>query len=154
MATTELDAEFGKMFPGKEDLFLWKWEGHIVTKLLKVAALKNYPDVLPAGEESDESLCFRALQMLTHYLPPTVSGRAKGWTKCSVKSALSYIVDIKPTGTSIPSLLEGSPEGAVGVPQPKLVCLGHPRTTAQYIIIAKNDKVAIPLQDEDPVIHT
>ncbi|KAK9521356.1 hypothetical protein VZT92_021172 [Zoarces viviparus] len=55
---------------------------------------------------------------------------------------------LRPTGTSIPSLLEGSPEGAVGVHQPKLVCLGHPSTTAQYIIIAKNDKVAIPLQDE------
>ncbi|KAK9517652.1 hypothetical protein VZT92_023001 [Zoarces viviparus] len=55
---------------------------------------------------------------------------------------------MKPTGTSIPGLLEGSPEGAVGVHQPKFVCLGHPSTTAQYIIIAKNDKVAIPLQDE------
>nr|XP_040035180.1 uncharacterized protein LOC120820964 isoform X2 [Gasterosteus aculeatus aculeatus]XP_040045388.1 uncharacterized protein LOC120826870 isoform X2 [Gasterosteus aculeatus aculeatus] len=52
------------------------------------------------------------------------------------------------TGTSIPSLLEGSPEEAVGVHQPKLVCLGHPRTVAQYVIIAKNDNVAIPLQDE------
>nr|XP_040024990.1 uncharacterized protein LOC120812847 [Gasterosteus aculeatus aculeatus] len=121
-----LDAEFGKMFPGKEDLFLRKWEGHIVPKLLKVATLENDPHVLPAGEESDEFLCFRALQMLTHYLPPTASGRAKGWAKCSVKSALSYILDIKPTGTSIPSLLEGSPEEAVGVHQPKLVCLGHP----------------------------
>nr|XP_040035181.1 uncharacterized protein LOC120820964 isoform X3 [Gasterosteus aculeatus aculeatus]XP_040035182.1 uncharacterized protein LOC120820964 isoform X3 [Gasterosteus aculeatus aculeatus]XP_040035183.1 uncharacterized protein LOC120820964 isoform X3 [Gasterosteus aculeatus aculeatus]XP_040045389.1 uncharacterized protein LOC120826870 isoform X3 [Gasterosteus aculeatus aculeatus]XP_040045390.1 uncharacterized protein LOC120826870 isoform X3 [Gasterosteus aculeatus aculeatus]XP_040045391.1 uncharacte len=143
-----LDAEFGKMFPGKEDLFLRKWEGHIVPKLLKVATLENDPHVLPAGEESDEFLCFRALQMLTHYLPPTASGRAKGWAKCSVKSALSYILDIKPTGTSIPSLLEGSPEEAVGVHQPKLVCLGHPRTVAQYVIIAKNDNVAIPLQDE------
>lgn len=36
----------------------------------------------------------------------------------------------------------------MGVHQPKLVCLGHPRTVAQYVIIAKNDNVAIPLQDE------
>lgn len=57
------------------------------------------------------------------------------------------------TGTSIPSLLQGSSEAAAGAVeagahQPKLVCLGHPTSTAQYIIVAKNDKVAIPLQDE------
>lgn len=45
------------MFPGKEDLFLRKWEGHIVPKLLKVATLENDPHVLPAGEESDGKLC-------------------------------------------------------------------------------------------------
>ncbi len=43
-------------------------------------------------------------------------------------------------GTSNLSLLEGPLETAVGVHQPKLVCLGHPS--------AKNEKVAIPLQDE------
>ncbi len=32
--------------------------------------------------------------------------------------------------------------------QPKLVCLGDPCSAAQYIIVAKHDKVAIPLQDE------
>ncbi|XP_029908663.1 uncharacterized protein LOC115360137 isoform X2 [Myripristis murdjan] len=136
------DVEFGRMFPGKEDLFLRKWEGHFVPKLLKVATLENDPNLLSAGEESD------ALQLLTHYLPPTASGRAKGWTKCSVKSALSHILDMKPTGTSISSLLEGSLGAAVGDHQPKLVCLGDPRSTAQYIIVAKNDKVAIPLQDQ------
>lgn len=37
----------------------------------------------------------------------------------------------------------------MGVHQPKLVCLKHPSaTTAQYIIVAKNDKVTIPLEDE------
>ncbi len=43
------------MFPGKENQFLRKWEGHIVPKLLKVARLENEndPDVLSAGEESD-----------------------------------------------------------------------------------------------------
>ncbi|XP_028266366.1 uncharacterized protein LOC114439177 isoform X2 [Parambassis ranga] len=148
-----IDAEFARMFPGKEDLFLRKWEGHIVPKLLKVATLENEndPSEPSVGEEIDESRCFRALKLLTRYLPPTASGRSKGWTKCSVKSALSYILEVKPTGTSIPSLLQGSLEaaaGAAGVHQPKLVCIGHPSTTAQYIIVARNDKVAIPLQDE------
>ncbi|XP_041855672.1 uncharacterized protein LOC121649140 isoform X3 [Melanotaenia boesemani] len=144
------DAEFARMFPGKEDLFLRKWEGHIFPKVLKVATLEKEND---PSDLSAESLCFRALKLLTRYLPPTASGRNKGWTKCSVKSALSYILEVKPTGTSIPSLLQGSLEAAaggaeVGVHQPKLVCIGHPSTTAQYIIVAKNDKVAIPLQDE------
>nr|XP_023681993.1 uncharacterized protein LOC111851367 isoform X2 [Paramormyrops kingsleyae] len=72
-----LDEEFGKIYPGKKDLFLRKWEGYIVPKLLKVATLENETSVHP-DEESDESRCFRALQLLTHYLPPTSSGRAKG----------------------------------------------------------------------------
>lgn len=55
-ATFQLDAEFGKMFLGKEYLFLRKWEGHIVPKLLKVAALENDPNVLPAAEERDGKL--------------------------------------------------------------------------------------------------
>lgn len=36
----------------------------------------------------------------------------------------------------------------MGANQPKLVCLGHPSRGAQYIIVAKNDNVAIPLPDE------
>ena len=41
-----------------------------------------------------------------------------------------------------------STDAEVGAIQPKLVCLGHPSARAQYIIVAKNDKVTIPLQDE------
>ncbi|XP_062375758.1 uncharacterized protein LOC134064002 isoform X1 [Sardina pilchardus] len=47
-------------------------------------------------------------------------------------------------GTSISSLLDNQNPPAR---QPNLVCIGQPNTTAQYIIIAENDKVAIPLQD-------
>ena len=43
------------MFPGKEDLFLRKWEGQIVPQLLKVAAIET-PGLLPDGEESDGKL--------------------------------------------------------------------------------------------------
>ncbi|KAM4527227.1 uncharacterized protein PAE49_024153 [Odontesthes bonariensis] len=144
------DSEFARMFPGKENQFLRKWEGHIVPKLLKVARLENEndPDVLSAGEESDESRCLRALKSLTSFLPPTATGRNKGWSKCSVKSALSYILEVKQTGTSIPSLYQEQTAGAADVQQPKLVCLGDPCSAAQYIIVAKHDKVAIPLQDE------
>ena len=38
-------------------------------------------------------LCFKALQVLTHLLPPTASGRGAGWSRCSVKSAISYLMD-------------------------------------------------------------
>ena len=44
-----------------------------------------------------ESRSFRALQILTHLLPPTASGK-RGSTRISVKSALSYMLDIKPVG--------------------------------------------------------
>uniref|UniRef100_A0AAV2LQZ6 Uncharacterized protein n=1 Tax=Knipowitschia caucasica TaxID=637954 RepID=A0AAV2LQZ6_KNICA len=103
-----LDVEFGKLLPGKQDLFLRKWEAHCVPKLLKVATLENYDNILQDTEENGEARAFRALQILTHLLPPIALGRGKGWSKCSVKSALSYILDIKPTGTSL------SMSGAVG----------------------------------------
>ncbi|XP_062339698.1 uncharacterized protein LOC134038103 [Osmerus eperlanus] len=141
-----IDKDFGEMFPGKADLFLRKWEATIVPKLLKLAALEKNVEG-PPQPESAESKCFTALKMLTHYLPPTASGRSQGWSKCSVKSALSYILDVKPTGTSINSLLE-SPETATTVNQPCLVSLGHPSSAVQYVIIAATDRVVIPLQDE------
>jgi len=31
--------------------------------------------------------------------------------------------------------------------QPRIVCIGAPSSTAQYIIVAENDKVTIPLED-------
>ncbi|XP_065099519.1 uncharacterized protein [Paramisgurnus dabryanus] len=139
-----LDTEFGKMFPGKADLFLRKWEGNIVPKLQKMATEKD-PLVMPTDNGSEES-CYRALQLLTTLLPPTASGRSKGWAKCSTKSALVYLLDIKPAGTSISSLLDNS-QKIVENHQPHIVCFGAPSSTAQYIIVAENDKLAIPLED-------
>ncbi|XP_026095690.1 uncharacterized protein LOC113067521 [Carassius auratus] len=84
-----LDTEFGKMFPGKADPFLRKWEGNIVPKLQKMSTVKN-PLVMPTDNESEDS-CFIT------FLPPTASGRNKGWAKCSTKSALANLLDIKAT---------------------------------------------------------
>ena len=63
-------------------------------------------------------------------------------------SNIFYIFLSSQTGTSIPSLYQEQAAGAAEVQQPKLVCLGDPCSAAQYIIVAKHDKVAIPLQDE------
>lgn len=37
----------------------------------------------------------------------------------------------------------------VGNHQPHLVCFGSPSTTAQYLIVADNHKVTIPLEDNN-----
>ncbi|RXN05548.1 hypothetical protein ROHU_033335 [Labeo rohita] len=144
-----LDTEFGKMFPGKADIFLRKWEGNIVPKLQKMSTVKD-PLVMPTDNESEES-CYRAFQILTTLLSPTVSGRSKGWAKWSTKSALSYLLDIKPAGTSISSLLDHS-QTMVENHQPHIVCLGAPSSTAQYIIVAENDRVTIPLDGKRIVL--
>ncbi|KAL7877606.1 hypothetical protein SRHO_G00042490 [Serrasalmus rhombeus] len=141
-----LDLEFEKMHPGKADLFLQKWEGSVVPKLLRMATMKENPAVLASASESEEP-CFRALQILTYLLPPTASGRGKGWTKCSVKSAICYILDIKLSETDSSILMGNSPDRVVENHQPHLICLGQPSSTAQYIIVAEKDKVAIPLED-------
>ncbi|KAL1274033.1 hypothetical protein QQF64_026847 [Cirrhinus molitorella] len=105
--------------------------------------------VMPNDNESEES-CYRALQILTTLLPPIASGRTKGRAKCGTKLALAYLLDIKSAGTSISSLLDNS-QTTVENPQPHIVCLGAPSSTAQYIIVAENDKVTIPLEDNSPL---
>ncbi|KAK0146148.1 hypothetical protein N1851_014548 [Merluccius polli] len=119
------DTEFGRMLPGKADVFNRKWEAIIVPNILKISTASE-PSGLPPVPEND--------------------GRGKGYGKCSVKSALAYLLDIKPIGTSISSLLN-PPERLVGYHQPHLVCIGQPNATAQYVIVAEKDKVAIPLED-------
>ncbi|KAK5866618.1 hypothetical protein PBY51_020794 [Eleginops maclovinus] len=133
------------MFPGKADIFIRKWEGTIVPKILKMSTSEPAAALPPVPE--DDVSCYRALHKLVHLLPPTASGRGKGNTKCSVKSALGYLLDIKPTGTSISSVLNNPPDRPVEHRQPHLVCIGDPSTSAQYIIVAENDKLAIPLKD-------
>ncbi|CAL8253596.1 unnamed protein product [Boreogadus saida] len=98
MANTDedLDLDFDKQFEGKADLFLRKWETNIIPKLMKVAALEMSEDLenpSTTGNNSDDMLCFKALQVLTHLLPPTASVRGAGWSRCSVKSAISYLMD-------------------------------------------------------------
>ncbi|KAG9273405.1 hypothetical protein AMEX_G12535 [Astyanax mexicanus] len=96
-------------------------------------------------------------QMLIHCLPPTASGRSKGWSKCSVKSAISYMLEIKPMGTSITTLLQTprtADDSSTQMKQPRLVSLGNPNAGVQYIIVATNDHVAIPLQDESLACFT
>ncbi|XP_056441039.1 uncharacterized protein LOC130378170 [Gadus chalcogrammus] len=139
------DTEFGKMFPGKDDMFIRKWEGTIIPKILKMSTSEPAAALTPVPE--DDVSCYRALHKLVHLLPPTASGRGKGNTKCSVKSALGYLLDIKPTGTSISSVLNNPPDRPVEHRQPHLVCIGDPSASAQYIIVAENDKLAIPLKD-------
>ncbi|KAK0139500.1 hypothetical protein N1851_023627 [Merluccius polli] len=132
------------MLPGKADVFNRKWEAIIVPNILKISTASE-PSGLPPVPENDAS-CYKALQKIIQLLPPTSSGRGKGYGKCSVKSALAYLLDIKPIGTSISSLLN-PPERLVGYHQPHLVCIGQPNATAQYVIVAEKDKVAIPLED-------
>ncbi|CAL8370535.1 unnamed protein product [Boreogadus saida] len=145
-----LDLDFDKQFEGKADLFLRKWETNIIPKLMKVAALEMSEDLenpSTTGNNSDDMLCFKALQVLTHLLPPTASGRGAGWSRCSVKSAISYLMDFVQPGTSISSLLD-NPDPSRGH-QPSIVCIGHPSGAAQqYLIVAKSDKIAVPLGDE------
>lgn len=78
-------------------------------------------------------------------------------TECSTKRTSSHLncVDngfyqmlfyFLQAGTSIFSLLDNSLT-MVENHQPHIVCLGAPSPTAQYIIVAENDKVTIPLED-------
>ncbi|CAL8372932.1 unnamed protein product [Arctogadus glacialis] len=88
------DTEFGRILPGKADVFNLKWEATIVPNILKISTASE-PSGLPPVPANDAS-CYKALQKLIQLLPPTSSGRGKGYGKCSVKSALAYLLDIKP----------------------------------------------------------
>ncbi|XP_078026554.1 uncharacterized protein LOC117258361 [Epinephelus lanceolatus] len=147
-----LDTEFGKMFEGKAELFIRRWESSIIPKLRKFAVLeKGVVSTLieQNGDQNDDEECYRMLQVLTHVLPPTASGRGAAVSgRCSVKSALSYLLDFVPHGTSIPSLCDRD-EGSLTTHQPQLVCIGALTSQArQFVIVARNDKVTIPLHDD------
>ncbi|KAK0134863.1 hypothetical protein N1851_029417 [Merluccius polli] len=93
--------EFGRMLPGKADVFNRKWEAIIVPNILKISTASE-PSGLPPVPENDGMMifcqaasCYKALQKLIQLLPP---GRGKGYGKCSVKSALANLLDIKPVG--------------------------------------------------------
>ncbi|XP_029927440.1 uncharacterized protein LOC115373278 [Myripristis murdjan] len=136
-----LDIEFGKMMDGKTDLFIRRWEASIIPKLKAVAAIER-SDVASLTErmedQTDDEKCYTMLVVLTHLLPPLPGSR------CSVKSAISFLLDFVPPGTSIASLCS-EPKMASRT-QPQLICIGNLKsTTRQYIIVARNDGVTIPV---------
>ncbi|RVE55478.1 hypothetical protein OJAV_G00235880 [Oryzias javanicus] len=141
-------SDFDQQFKGKADSFLRKWETYIIPRLMRIASKELSEELSCTTSNSDDMLCYRALQVLTHLLPPTASGRAAGYSRCSVKSAISYLLDFAPPGTCIPSLLE-NPDSSLKAQQPCILCLGHPEGIhQQYVIIARNDKITIPLGDD------
>ncbi|XP_063051712.1 uncharacterized protein LOC134446266 [Engraulis encrasicolus] len=145
-----LDAEFLKMFEGKAELFIRRWEPSFIPKLRKVAALEKgvVSSLLDQeGEQNDDEVCYSALKILTHLLPPTASGRGSASTRCSVKSAISFLINFVPHGTSISSLCTYDERSSRT--QPELVCIGHLKSPArQFVIVARNDGVTIPLHDD------
>ena len=114
------------MFVGKAELFIKRWESSITPKLRKIAALeKGVVSLLDeAGDQNDgtqftyyecfapsfcvniigqtfyvfqiDEVCYRTLQILTHLLPPTASGRGSSSTRCSVKSVITYLINFVP----------------------------------------------------------
>ncbi|KAL4006917.1 p24 family protein gamma-4 [Sarotherodon galilaeus] len=80
-------------------------------------------------------------RVLTHLLPPV------GASRCSLKSAITHLLDFALPGTSIASFCS-DPEASSPTHQPQLICISDLKSaTRQYIIVAKNDKVTIPLNE-------
>ncbi|XP_041834760.1 uncharacterized protein LOC121635572 isoform X2 [Melanotaenia boesemani] len=120
-----LDSEFGRLTGGKTDFFLRRWEASIIPKLKSVAALENSTSPLLKGVEDKSEV---------------------GASRCSLSSAITCLIDFVPLGTSIASLF--NPVDSSKTHQPQLMCIGDLRSSSrQYVIIAKNDRVTIPLDD-------
>nr|XP_054597977.1 uncharacterized protein LOC129152226 isoform X2 [Nothobranchius furzeri] len=139
----KLDIEFGRMTDGKTELFIRRWEVSIIPKLKSLATMEGGDVSLRTEgmeDQTDDEKCYTMLVVLTHLLPPLPGSR------CSIKSAISFLVDFVPAGTSIASLCSNS-EVAQGT-QPQLICIGNLKSaTRQYIIVASNDGVTIPVND-------
>ncbi|XP_041944278.1 uncharacterized protein LOC121706515 isoform X2 [Alosa sapidissima] len=113
-----MDIEFGKITAGKTDQFIRKWEASIIPKLRAVAALeKGGVASLTEGmeDQTDDEKCYTMLVVLTHLLPPMPGSR------CSVKSAITFLIDFVPPGTSIASLCDNSEMASRT--QPQLICM-------------------------------
>ncbi|KAK0142964.1 hypothetical protein N1851_018921 [Merluccius polli] len=137
------DSEFNTLCEGKGDLFMRRWEAVIIPQLTAVAVKEKHIASLTEGMDGliDDERSYRMLQILTHLLPPIACSR------CSVKSAITHLIDFVPTGTSISSLCTDDSESHPSPPH--LLSIGSFRDPIrQYVIIGKNDKVIIPL-DQD-----
>ncbi|XP_032809932.1 uncharacterized protein LOC116942309 [Petromyzon marinus] len=150
-----LDAEFDKISYGKGRNFVERWEHTYVPKLRRLAVHESEDvkillrDVEVAA--TPDEVCFTMLKILTHLLPPTMAGPAKG-SKCSIKCALPYLVDFAPVGTSASALLD---DAAIFPPrtQPYLVGLGIGAVAPavgsgrpSYAIVARGAGVALTLR--------
>ncbi|XP_068076694.2 uncharacterized protein [Danio rerio] len=147
-----MDIEFSKLTDGKEDLFIRKWEGTIIPRLKEIASLEKKNDIRHLQEKAenqhDDELCYTMLKILIHLLPPTASGRSVAGSKCCVTSAVSYLLEQVPAGTNVTSLLAESMNGTLKSAQPQLVSIGSLGHGSQYVIVAKNDSFALPLDVE------
>ncbi|MEQ2252629.1 hypothetical protein ILYODFUR_023758, partial [Ilyodon furcidens] len=68
------DADFGKLFEGKADNFLFKWETNIIPKLMKIASSEMCEDLSTSsfsGNTNDGMVCLKALQGLN--TPPSTN---------------------------------------------------------------------------------
>ncbi|MEQ2305903.1 hypothetical protein AMECASPLE_002732 [Ameca splendens] len=136
-----LDSEFGRLTGEKAELFLRKWEANIIPKLKAVAAMEPRLCTLLKGIEdmTEDEACYTTLVLLTHLLPPVGVSR-------SAKKTITNLLDFVPPGTRIASLCSDSSASST-THQPQLICIGDLRSLKQYVIVAKNDKVTIPLDD-------
>ncbi|KAK0151916.1 hypothetical protein N1851_006720 [Merluccius polli] len=87
------DSEFNTLCEGKGDLFMRRWEAVIIPQLTAVAVKEKHIASLTEGMDGliDDERSYRMLQILTHLLPPIASSR------CSVKSAITHLIDFVPT---------------------------------------------------------
>ncbi|KAK0149022.1 hypothetical protein N1851_010537 [Merluccius polli] len=112
------DTEFGRMLPGKADVFNRKWEAIIVPNILKISTASE-PSSLPPVPENDvaASNLIRERERLRQM-------------QCKVSFSL-------PLGYKAAT-------GGISSAPP---CVHRPNATAQYVVVAEKDKVAIPLED-------
>ncbi|XP_049333630.1 uncharacterized protein LOC125801249 isoform X2 [Astyanax mexicanus] len=138
---TLLDTEFGKMFEGKGDLFLRRWEATIIPKLKAIAIMEtgDLASLKDMENQNEDEKCYTMLVVLTHLLPPVAMSR------CSVKFALTFLVDFVPAGSSIASLCD---DCSSQTNQPQLICVGNLRAAAkQHVIVGKSDRITVPLEE-------
>lgn len=134
----------------KGEMLIRRWESSVIPKLKRIVALEKGSVTTLLDQNAncnDVEKCYTMLQVLTHLLPPT-AGRSAVSSRCSIKSAITYLLDFVPCGTRISSLCDTGDIAAKGQ-QPQLVCIGNLTSEAhQFFIVARNNKVVIPLEDE------
>ncbi|XP_064170342.1 uncharacterized protein LOC135242934 [Anguilla rostrata] len=149
-----IDLEFEKMFPGKGDTFLTQWSACVLPKVRQIAEREKHPEIAAllqqAASQQEDACTLTMLKVLIHLLPPTNTGRASLPTKCSIKHAIRYLVDIVPMDTKVSSLFcdPGPPAGPAPRDQakPYILSMGPLDTPGrQLYILAPAERVALPL---------
>ncbi|XP_015217537.2 uncharacterized protein [Lepisosteus oculatus] len=150
-----IDSEFERMFPGKGENFLSKWETCVLPKVRQIAEKEKLPEIVTLLEQSrsekEDCYMLTMLKVLMHMLPPANNSRASQPAKSNTKPPINYLVDLAPIGTNISTLFcqpDMPRAGSHSQAKPRILTVGPlDSPSRRFFVLAPAERVVLPLPE-------